>query len=59
MTAAAPLAELRAAAAIVHAVMPPTPQYRWPLLEAGFEARPGDVIKDTVKPEIHTPLALV
>ncbi|MDB5969615.1 MAG: hypothetical protein JWQ90_2065 [Hydrocarboniphaga sp.] len=28
----ATLAELEAAARIVHAVMPPTPQYRWPLL---------------------------
>lgn len=33
------LARLEAAAAIVHAVMPPTPQYRWPLLcaRAGCE----------------------
>jgi hypothetical protein len=26
--------ELQAAARTVHAVLPPTPQYRWPLLEA-------------------------
>lgn len=56
MTAAAPLAELRAAAAIVHAVMPPTPQYRWPQLEAGFEARPGDGTELWVKHENHTPV---
>ena len=33
---------LRAAARSVYAVMPPTPQYRWPLLEAAFAAAPGD-----------------
>ncbi len=33
------LAQLEAAAALVHAVMPPTPQYCWPLLcrRAGAE----------------------
>ena len=43
------LAELEAAAALVHAVMPPTPQYRWPLLDA----RTG--CETWVKHENHTP----
>jgi threonine dehydratase len=44
------LAELESAAAIVHAVVPPTPQYNWPLLSerAGFEV--------WVKHENHTPI---
>ena len=44
------LAELEAAAAVVHAVMPPTPQYCWPLLcrRAGAEV--------WVKHENHTPI---
>lgn len=43
-------ADLDAAAGVVHAVMPPTPQYRWPLLRA----RTGlDLV---VKHENHTPL---
>ena len=43
------LSELEAAAALVHAVMPPTPQYCWPLLcrRAGTEI--------WVKHENHTP----
>ena len=43
------LAELEAAADLVHAVMPPTPQYAWPLLakRAGVEV--------WVKHENHTP----
>lgn len=44
------LAELRAAERLVHAVMPPTPQYRWPLLEAGLGC------ECWVKHENHTPL---
>jgi threonine dehydratase len=43
------LPELRSAAAIVHAAMPPTPQYAWPLLAARLGA---EVI---VKHENHTP----
>jgi len=43
------LAELEAAAALVYAEMPPTPQYRWPLLEA----RCGCEL--WVKHENHTP----
>ena len=43
------LAELRAAAAIVHAHMPPTPQIAWPLLKA----RLG--VEVVVKHENHTP----
>lgn len=43
------LAELEAAAALVYAAMPPTPQYRWPLLEA----RVGTAV--WVKHENHTP----
>jgi threonine dehydratase len=43
------LGELEAAARIVHAAMPPTPQYAWPLLSARCGAR---VI---VKHENHTP----
>ena len=44
------LADLDAAAAIVHAAMPPTPQYRWPLLDA----RCGAPV--WVKHENHTPV---
>lgn len=44
------LAMLEAAAATVHAVMPPTPQYSWPLLNA----RVGS--ETWVKHENHTPL---
>jgi threonine dehydratase len=43
------LAELEAAAGIVHAAMPPTPAYAWPLLAARLGA---EVI---VKHENHTP----
>jgi threonine dehydratase len=43
------LADLQAAAALVHAAMPATPQYRWPLLEA----RTG--VETWVKHENHTP----
>ena len=43
------LAELETAAALVHAVMPPTPQYRWPQLEA----RTG--VETWLKHENHTP----
>ena len=51
--AAAPsLANLRAAADTVHAVLPPTPQYRWPLLEQALPA--GTTL--WVKHENHTPL---
>jgi threonine dehydratase len=44
------LSELEAAAAFVHSVMPPTPQYRWPLLcrRAGTDV--------WVKHENHTPI---
>lgn len=44
------LTELESAAATVHGVMPPTPQYRWPLLcqRAGAEV--------WVKHENHTPI---
>ncbi|MBI3981618.1 MAG: threonine dehydratase [Gemmatimonadetes bacterium] len=44
------LAELEAASALVHAVIPPTPQYRWPLLAA----RCGCDV--WVKHENHTPI---
>lgn len=44
------LGELEAAAAIVYAAMPPTPQYRWPLLEE----RCGTEL--WVKHENHTPV---
>jgi len=44
------LADLEAAAAIVHAAMPPTPQYRWPLLDARVGAEVW------VKHENHTPV---
>ena len=43
------LAELEAAASLVHAVMPPTPQYAWPLLRK----RTG--VDVWVKHENHTP----
>jgi threonine dehydratase len=44
------LAELEAAAGVVHAAMPPTPQYRWPLLDARVGAEVW------VKHENHTPV---
>ena len=44
------LAEFERAAALVHAIMPPTPQYRWPLLEA----RAGTEV--WVKHENHLPV---
>ncbi len=44
------LHDLEAAAAVVYAAMPPTPQYRWPLLEA----RTG--VETWVKHENHTPV---
>ena len=45
-----PLARLEQAAAVVHAAMPPTPQYRWPLLERALRAQVW------VKHENHTPV---
>ena len=50
------LAALQAAARTVHAVMPPTPQYRWPLLEAAFARGAGDGTQVWVKHENHTPV---
>ena len=50
------LATLEAAARTVHALMPATPQYRWPLLEAAFAARPGDGTQIWLKHENHTPV---
>ena len=50
------LPTLQAAARTVHAVMPPTPQYRWPLLEAAFAAAPGDGTQIWLKHENHTPV---
>jgi len=44
------LDELESAAALIYKSMPPTPQYRWPLLEA----RAGTTL--WVKHEIHTPV---
>lgn len=50
MTVSLPsLSEIEAAAALVHAVMPPTPQYAWPLLSA----RVGTEV--WLKHENHTP----
>jgi len=50
------LHSLQAAARTVHAVLPPTPQYRWPLLEAAFAGAPGDGTQVWVKHENHTPV---
>ena len=50
------LKTLQAAARTVHAVMAPTPQYRWPLLEAAFAATPGDGSQVWLKHENHTPV---
>jgi threonine dehydratase len=55
-TPASTLAALQAAARSVHAVMPPTPQYRWPLLEQAFAATPGDGTEVWLKHENHTPV---
>ncbi len=49
-------ANLRDAAARVHAVLPPTPQYRWPLLEAAVAPRPDDGTELWLKHENHTPV---
>jgi threonine dehydratase len=49
------LADLRAAQRIVEAVIAPTPQYRWPLLEAAFAAG-GAGTELWVKHENHTPV---
>ena len=38
----------------MHAVLPPTPQYRWPLLESAFGVQPGGEL--WVKHENHTPV---
>ena len=48
--------DLVAAAHTVHAVMPPTPQYRWPLLEALVAPKPDDGTELWVKHENHTPV---
>ncbi|WP_284616080.1 threonine dehydratase [Aquabacterium humicola] len=48
--------ELQSAARLVHAVLPPTPQYRWPLLEALIAPRPDDGTELWVKHENHTPV---
>ena len=55
MTATPALAALRDAARSIHAVLSPTPQYRWPLLEAAFgsDRRSGQL---WVKHENHTPV---
>src|SRR4051794_4511722 len=45
-----PLSRIEAAATLVHGVMPPTPQYRWPLLERRIGAEVW------VKHENHTPI---
>src|SRR5690242_20559835 len=50
MTSIPILAELDAAAALVHRVMPPTPQYCWPLLSRRVGAELW------VKHENHTPI---
>jgi threonine dehydratase len=50
------LGNLVDAARCVHAVMPPTPQYRWPLLEALIAPRPDDGTQLWVKHENHTPV---
>jgi len=50
------LAMLRDAAATVYRVMPATPQYRWPLLEAAISQRPADGTQLWVKHENHTPV---
>ncbi len=54
MTAGTLLAGLREAARSVHAVLAPTPQYRWPLLESAFGSRSGGQL--WVKHENHTPV---
>jgi threonine dehydratase len=46
------LAELESASALVHAVLPPTPQYHWRLLSA----RVGSGTEVWVKHENHTPV---
>lgn len=50
------LTSLQAAARRVHAVMAPTPQFRWPLLEAAFAGAPGDGTEVWLKHENHTPV---
>ncbi len=50
------LAALQAAARSVQAVMPATPQYRWPQLEAALAQRPGDATALWLKHENHSPV---
>ena len=50
------LPALQAAARSVLALMPPTPQYRWPQLEAAFALRPGDGTELWLKHENHSPV---
>ena len=44
------LADLERASCLVHSVMPPTPQYAWPLLQRRFG------LEVIVKHENHTPI---
>src|SRR5579863_2400374 len=50
MTELPSLAQIEAATALVHRVVPPTPQYNWPLLSARLGAQVW------VKHENHTPI---
>jgi threonine dehydratase len=50
------LPTLQAAAHTVHAVMPATPQYRWPLLEAALSGQAGGDTEVWLKHENHTPV---
>jgi threonine dehydratase len=52
------LTEIQAAQAIVYRVMPPTPQYSWPLVNArlGVEARSGAKGGVWIKHENHSPV---
>ena len=50
------LDDLRDAACSVHALLAPTPQYRWPQLEALFASRPDDGTALWLKHENHGPV---
>ena len=50
------LAQIHAAQAVVYRYMPPTPQYRWPLIDERLSAAQGLPVEAWIKHENHTPV---
>ena len=50
------LSQIHDAQSIVYRHMPPTPQYRWPLLEARLSAGKLPEVEAWIKHENHTPV---